>query len=57
MHAQSGYGFHSTPLSEIRRRYAEALRVPQISPVRTLTDMTPEEIAALERQYGAKVKR
>jgi len=27
------------------------------SRVKTLADMTPEEIAALERRYGAKVKR
>jgi hypothetical protein len=27
------------------------------APCRTLADMSPEEIAALEREYGAKVAR
>lgn len=29
----------------------------QFPPVRTLADMTEEEIEAIEREYGAKVKR
>ena len=32
------------------------LEVPPTEPVRTLKDMTPEEIAAIEKRYGMKVK-
>ena len=34
----------------------QPIPVPPNSPVRTLKDMSPEEIAAIEKRYGMKVK-
>lgn len=52
-----GRGFYS-PATVIGRSIAEAMD-PRLAPapVRGIEDMTPEEIEAIERQYGAKVRR
>ena len=44
-------------LASIRRAYAEAVTVRTVEPVKTLTSMTPAEVAALEKLYGCPVKR
>ena len=46
------------PLERVARAITHALD-PKFTPakVKTLADMTPEEIAALEKQYGCKVKK
>ncbi len=50
----SGYWAASDPW---RRIQEEAAQVLGRGPVRTLDDMTPEEISALERRYGCPVRR
>lgn len=53
-----GFAIQGNPVTVVRRRYAEAVAVPEpVAPVRTIADMSDEEIAALERKYGAPVRR
>ena len=40
-----------------RRALLAASNPDMNAPVKTLADMTPEEIAALEERYSAKVKK
>lgn len=40
-----------------RRAMLAVLNPDYVTPVKTLADMTPEEIAALEERYSAKVKK
>ncbi len=52
-----GFGTELTGIADVRRRYAAAITVREPpTAVRTLADMSEEEIAALERQLGAPVR-
>jgi hypothetical protein len=55
--ARGEIGYQADPL-EAAQRIAEALDDSTVSgKVKALEDMTDEEIAALEKEYGCKVKR
>lgn len=55
----TGTGIHQVPpvLAAMRAELEQVLSRARCGPVRELKDMTSEEVARLERELGAKVKR